>query len=792
MPVPTLPTPPNRFVGREDDVKELAELVSVCRSVTLCGTGGIGKTRLALRVAESTGGSFGDGVWLAELADLAEETTLLQRLVSVLGLNVQSGASTYDEVAAALSQGRQLLVLDNCEHLIDACAVLADRLLASCPSLTILATSREPLRIPGETLWRVPPMTLLPSPDNAPSDAELLFLERARAAAPHEEFDRASVQSLCSALDGIPLAIELAAAMTRVLSVSQITERLSDRFALLSGGPRTAPARQQTLLATVEWSDDMLSADARALVRQLTVFRGGWTLDLAEAVCTDVEDLLGSMTELVDKSLILVDGRPGGRTRYRMLDTVRDFARSAMTEEEETRLRIRHLDCMAALSREGGLLVAHGRTGIQRFYVVFEAIIPNLFHAVAFADATGRPRTGLRALTDMQFAILGHGKFEEYLNGLDRMLAHADIEPWLRGRALAIRAMIGAYCGDYAAAAKACAEAIPLSTGPKGRPALSLASLLAGVLEVEGGLTGEEVIARAKADGDLGMRVVAHLVGAQAAQRRGALREAAESYDKMVALIAKDNYWPRAMGIIGLAEVAEARGDLTAALEHYANAKELLFDAEDAIDHRNERIRCLTGLGRVALRTGDRARAATLLRQSLELFRGLGMRAYAWELVAALSLLASREGDHARSVVLAGAADALRERTPTAEGGAEEILDPARKSLGQAEVDRLWREGRLMPWNRVVARALAPSEARVIDFPQPGPGTGQVPRGPLTERESEIAALVARGLSNRRLAEELYISQATAARHVSNILAKLGFSSRAQIASWVAAHQVER
>ncbi|GAA3205526.1 ATP-binding protein [Actinocorallia longicatena] len=789
----TLPHAASAFIGRTDDVTELVGLVPACRLVTLCGPGGIGKTRLAVRVGQETGAAFGDGVWLVELADLHDGGPLLERLASSLGLDPVPGTDVpgggFATVSAALSTGRQLLILDNCEHLVEACATLCTDLMAACPSLTILATSREPLRIHGENLWRVPPLALQPAAPFVRSDAESLFLARAGAAAPHADWSAVraeTVRDLCAQLDGVPLAIELAAAMTRVLSVEQIADLLSDRFRLLRDGPRTAPARHRTLRATVEWSHQMLGDDARTLLRRLTVFRGGWTLSLAEAVAPDVTDVLGSLTDLVDKSFVLVDGRPGGQTRYRMLDTIRDFARDKFTPEEDATLRGLHLDGMAAIGVVCSDLVTRQdpdrRPELQRYYAMCEGVLPNFFAALDFAAASGRTATGLKLLTDIQLGVLGHGMFEEWLTVLDRLLGAEGTESVpdaLRGKALAFRSMICLFCGDLDGAALAASRALRSCSETEGRSGLVAASVVAHVLGLPGGLSAERALAVAQEDRDRGLQYLVHYGIGQAAQFAGRLREAGEAYDRMLEVLRGANDWGMALGLIGLAQISETRGDLPAALRHYEMARELLFDPDFSIDYRGERIRCLIGLGRVAARVGDHATAGVRLREGIELCRELGVRVHGRELVEALAQLSLRQGDHVRAVLLAGAADALTDAAATT--GSPGILGPARAAIGAAEVTRLWSQGRVMPWNRVVEQALTQAGP-----PQPDRVALIRPDGLLTDRETEVTLLVGRGLSNRRIAEELTISQATAARHVSNILAKLGYSSRAQIATWVA------
>ncbi len=365
-----LPSQLSSFVGRAKELNEIAKLIGKSRLVTLTGAGGIGKTRLSLEAARKIASDFPDGVWCIELAPLSDATFVPQAVVNTLGLIEQSGRSPVSILTDFLRAKRAFLVLDNCEHLIQACAQLAETLLQNCPDLRILATSREALEIAGETLYLVPPLTL---PDRAHvaleslSDYEAvqLFVERARSTLAGfmlTQDNAPAIAQICHHLDGIPLAIELAAARVKLLSVDEIAARLGDRFQLLTSGARTALLRHQTLRALIDWSYDLLSEPERVLLRRLSVFAGGWTLEAAESVCIDVgqdavlsgeavskddilpSDVLDLLTSLVNKSLIIVKREQGKETRYHMLETIRQYALEKLwTAGEGDVSRQRHL-----------------------------------------------------------------------------------------------------------------------------------------------------------------------------------------------------------------------------------------------------------------------------------------------------------------------------------------------------------------------------------------------------------------------------------------------------------------
>jgi predicted ATPase len=355
-----LPVQLSTFVGRETEIAEARRLLSETHLLTLTGSGGTGKTRLSLQLAAEVLPEYPDGAWVVELAPLAGPAYLVPALAAVFDVRETPGRPLLDVVTDYLRAKHLLLVLDNCEHLIDACARLADDLLHACPGLKLLASSREALGVAGETAYRVPSLAL-PNPQAATpaslarSEAARLFVERAQAAQPRFALtlsNAPAVAAICWRLDGIPLALELAAARVRVLSVEQILARLDDRFRLLVGGSRTALPRQQTLRALVDWSYDLLPDDERRLLRQMGVFAGGATLEAAEAVGADANaHVLSLLTQLVNKSLVAVDdpayaGSDSGAARYRLLETIRQYAREKLLDEkggEAEGARNRHL-----------------------------------------------------------------------------------------------------------------------------------------------------------------------------------------------------------------------------------------------------------------------------------------------------------------------------------------------------------------------------------------------------------------------------------------------------------------
>lgn len=370
-----LPDQLTSFVGRDGELREIAHAIEETRLLTLTGAGGAGKTRLALQSVADALERFGDGAWWVELAALTDPELVGEELVAAIGIRPLPGMSAIEASCAHLAERQALVVLDNCEHLLSACAEAAERLLRGCPRLSVLATSRTPLGVAGETEWRVPSLSL-PSPEPArepiealgQSDAVRLFIERARKARPNfavNNENAAGVAEICYALDGLPLAIELAAARVRMLSVEQIAAGLGDRFHLLTRGARTALPRHQTLRACVDWSHELLSDRERILLRRLAVFAGGFTLDVVEDVCQgdglERVAILDLLSSLVDRSLVVAEER-GPAVRYRLLETIRQYASERLLEAgEQEVLRDRHGDAYLALVEEAAFYLAGHR-----------------------------------------------------------------------------------------------------------------------------------------------------------------------------------------------------------------------------------------------------------------------------------------------------------------------------------------------------------------------------------------------------------------------------------------------
>ncbi|MFC9973399.1 LuxR C-terminal-related transcriptional regulator [Spirillospora sp. NPDC127200] len=886
-----LPAESDVFVGRERDVADLCGLLETLRAVTLCGAGGIGKTRLAVRVARTVQAAGSGGVRYVDLAGVAVDgppRPAARRVAAVLGV-AEERRPLADTIADALGSCPALLVLDNCEHLVAECAELAETLLARCPGLRVLATSREPLRLAGETVWRVPPLE--------PDEAVRLFVERARAVRP-DFAATGSVEEVSRALDGVPLALELAAARVRVLSVEQIAERLGDRFRLLSAGDRTAPPRQRTLRAAIDWSHDLLGHPERVLLRRLSVF-SGWTLGQAELVCVDEtgagelppEDLLDLMTALVDKSLVAVVDDVAGETRFRLLDSIRQYAAERLAEAGETAaIRDRHRDAvLEAAERHAELALAEmPATWAERaaLFGWYDAELANVRAALSWSMERGAIEEGLRVCTALRTYWIVRGRVAEWAEWTDRFLARAARLPdYVLGPALAGRAQLAIGGRDFALAADRAERALEpcRRAGDDFMAATALITLAEAHTHTgrfdEAAARLDEADPLTAGEGQEWNRGYALSARGYLRLREGRLREAGELLEAGLRTMREiDHLWGAAHALIGLGRLAGLRGDPAAARRHFEAALPALTE----VGARPETARALAGTGRVALEQGDLAAARAALTRCLELSRSAGARLDIARALEAFAELVACEGDLRGAVLLAGAAAGMRSadmagqaagqpagkhagqhggqhggqaaghaggqgRRPGTGARLERTLEPIRRRFGEPMVAQLWGQGRVTPADDAIAYALrrtagaapapvAPSEgepparssvpspmpspvplAAPIVEPRPEPPAGTTapsagtpagrpaapplalpldapvaapvtPPSTLTAREREIAALVARGLSNRGIADELVISPATVARHVTNILTKLGFASRAQVAAWAVEH----
>src|SRR5258706_1845669 len=711
-PKDNLPHALTTFIGREKEVVELVDLLGTTRLLTLTGAGGCGKTRLAIQVAARVRERFADGAWLVELASLTDPGLIPQTVADVVGVKERPGKSLTDTIGEHVAQRSLLLVLDNAEHLLEASAVLADALLTRCGNLAILATSRERLGITGEATYRVPSLSM--------PESERLFADRARLQQPGFEVTKgnaAALASICRRLDGIALAIELAAVQVRALSMEELSARLDERFGLLVGGSRAALPRHRTLRSLMDWSYELLAEDEKTMLRRVSVFLGGWTLEAAEQVCGKaggggVPELLASLT---DKSLVFAEASTG-TTRYRMLETVRHYARDRLrATDEETRLKRSHLAHFIALGEEAdrNLRGPGGAAGLDRLEMAHD----NVRAALSFAaESPGDGPGGMQLAGAVWRFWMYRGHVSEGRALLAEQLAQprdasADA---LRARCLHCAACLAGLVGDLPVARKLAEEGIEIRRRIGDPLALSISvEGLGGVLWK----LGENVAARACFEENLAiyreLGGQAHI--ANALNNIGLALRNLEDFDGARAMNEQALVLRRALGdrrgigasLHSLAEIVHHTGALASAREMLDEAVKIYQELDDQYAVAT----AWTALAAVMCDQGDEDGASTLLRESLATSMKLGDQSNACDALRGLGDALSNR-DAARAAVLWGAAEHMQEElgafsAPDMRWRNEAAVARARAALGDAAAfDLAWREGRAMSVDQAAQYAL--------------------------------------------------------------------------------------
>jgi predicted ATPase len=729
-----LPIQLTSFIGREKEIAEIKRLLSnegSVRLLTLTGHGGCGKTRLALQSASGLLDDFHDGVWLIELAPLADPALLPQTVAAVLGLKEEPDRPLLSTLANHLRGKRILLILDNCEHLVQASAQLADALLHACPEVHILATSREMLGISGERALIVSSLSM-PDPHESPSvellnqyEAVKLFAERARTVMPGftlTDENSIAITQICQRLDGIPLALELAAARLRMLPVEQIAARLNDSFRLLTGGSRTVLPRHQTLQALIDWSYELLTHSEQVVFRRLAVFAGGWTLEAAEAVCIGegikTDEVFDLLAHLLDKSLVLAEEH-SKTARYRMLETIRQYALSKLAASGAADIvRRRHAEYYLALAEQGGagvsILVG---TRAQFDHIVIEN--DNLRAALAWSQsAQGGAELGLQLAGAVGGFWTLYGYWSEGRGWLEGALAHADLErvdnTQSRAQALDHLGFMCTLQGDYEAGKAPLTHSLKLfqESGDVSSSAGMLHRL--GILARE---HGDTTIARLRLEESLEIfrklgdktfiAGVLNTLGEVLVMQEDA-EGAARLLDESLALnqeVGHPNNTGWALNHLG--HVAQLQGE-------YERATRL--HQESLPFFREVGLRWLgipfahQGLGETALAQGDASLAATHLAKALGFFYDLGDRAGVSWCLAGIAGVAALNEEPERAAWLWGAAEALRQSIGTREAPAshathERLKNEVRKQLGQAMFHAKWAEGQSASVEEAVSEA---------------------------------------------------------------------------------------
>ena len=755
-----LPAEASSFIGRRRELAELRKKLAGARLVCLAGPGGVGKTRLAVRGATDLARGFAGGAWMVELAQVQDPALVGNAVMAALDLRDQTATEPLPLLRSYLQDKELLLVVDNCEHMLEAAAQLVTEVIRAAPGVRVIATSREPLSVSGEHVVPVPPLELPAAVAAEPlsrlrqNEAVLLFTERAVAASGNFELiasNQAAVVDLCRRLDGLPLAIELAAVRTRALTVEQILDRLTDRFSLLTGGSRAALPRHQTLRTTIDWSHDLLETAERALLRRLGVFAGRFTLEDVESVCAfdDVPaaralDLLSS---LVDKSLVMREDAKGGAC-YRLHETMREYTHLKLREaSEEDVVELRCADYYVSRCQRGAEQPA--RYELPGWLEWMELEIDNIRSVLRRCLIQADYARGTELACSIGWYWITRAT-SEGVRWLDELLASGPDTPALGGLPYFLRGFLAVLQTDPAAARPPLARAVILARDA-GQLRLLAESLAIG--SVAANMAGDRTAARRLLDES---QVVA------------------EGTDEPSAMLAS----LQARALNGLFE-----GDLDTVRASSSEGVRLSRETGDTYGLEM----LLINLGSAALLTGELHQAQPLFAEALRISDEIDDRVAQYILLDLLGCHAASSGRARRAAQLLGAAEAVRigvgaTLLPTAAPLVAQAETAAVAALGASSFEAEFDAGKRLSRDAAIRTALGEPAHVVAATPD------DASMAPLAKREADVARLVAEGLSNRQIGARLFISERTVDSHVRSILNKLGFNSRAQIAGWMASN----
>ncbi len=784
------------FVGRRREMAELQDRLRECRLLTLAGPGGCGKTRLALELAARGQKQFADGAWPVELAAVTDENLVSRTVAAALGVQEQTGQSIDSLLLTFLRSKDMLLILDNCEHLLDHVAQLADAILRGCAQVRIVVTSREPLNLPGELTWRVPAMSLpdlraqKPAERLAESDAVALFVDRARIGQPSFELDTKNsmvVAQICIRLDGIPLAIELAATLMKVLTLEQILDRLEQRFRVLTGGSRTVMPRHRTLRAAFDWSYELLSEPERRVFRRLSVFAGSFALDAVEAVCGEPADepILDLVTQLIDKSMVMADQTTSSIARYRLLETLREYGSEKLDSSgERDAIRRRHAEYFirVAEAAEGNLRGPHQTLTLKELELEHD----NLRVALAWSRDSAF-EIGLRLAVSLTRFWLMRGFWGEGRGWLSAELAKPVKDRRLYARGLLGAATLAEWHGDYPASKRLAEQSLESFRD----------------LDDQAGVAGSliELGRTAYFQGNLDLaysQLTAALDAGRACRDRWAVARALIELGQVAWRLA-DYFRARDLVDEGLKIFRDLgdRYDLLYAVDYLGHAAHGLKEYGLALQQFEESLaiarelndlwgiaHAWSNLGDVAVDQRQLDAARSHYVAASDLHQQLGRPAGLLTCLEGFASLAGARGEYERALILEAACARLRETTGTGwrldmRTRVESWLPAAREKLGKAAAAKAESRGSSMSLDDAFHFSL---EAAA----RPPGGSRHAKDGVhrLTRREEDVATLVARGLTSKQIAARLFISERTAETHVDRILTKLDFHSRTQIAVW--------
>ncbi len=723
-----LPLQLSSFVGREKELREIQKLVQVARLLTLTGTGGAGKTRLSLQVAANVIDQFQHGVWFVELAPLSDPNLVTQVVATTLGLREPAGRTLIDLLKEHLRDKKLLLILDNCEHVIEACAQWADTLLRAASHLKILASSREALGVTGEITYPVPPLSFPKIEMQADIEtltqyeSVRLFVERARAVQPSfavTEANAAALAQICQRLDGIPLALELAAARVRGLTVEQIAARLDDRFRLLTSTSRTVLPRQQTLRAAIDWSYSLLSDTERVLFQQLSVFAGGWSLEAAEQVAAghrlQREDVLDVLMRLVDKSLVVVE-QQASVARYRFLETIREYAQETLLESGEeyvTRVQNRHLDYFLSFVQAVDQMLRGAEQ--KSALVALDRELDNLRAALAWSSKSNNVEAELRLATGLWRYWRVRSYFSEGRNWLEDALAKSEqAAPSARAKALLGAGSLANYQADYARAHQLLQKSLALHRALDDKQGIAYCLNLLSHGEM---MMGNFAAARAALEESLAIfrelgdtRGVGyslyflgsmHLSSDDLAAARPLLEESLRH------LKAAGDRWWVGNTLIQLGWGIHRQGEHENAIQMFDEALQISAQFGDT----RGTARALLYIAEAKCSQGEFVVAREKYNQALKHFHEIGDKFWGTVCLEGLGLLAVEQNDARRAAVLLGAAEHTHELLGAPMLAAyrpsyESCTARARTQLGEREFNAAWAEGRALTYDEAIQFAM--------------------------------------------------------------------------------------
>ena len=754
-----LPAELTSFVGRRSELREVKRQLATTRLLTLTGSGGAGKTRLALRAATEMSRGFADGASLVLLASIQDPMLVPQAVFGALGVHDLSSGLSLSSLADYLAGKRLLLVLDNCEHLLDGCATLAGTLLRSCPGLHVLATSRQPLGIVGEVRMDVPPLSLPEDGDETSleqvlsCDAVELLAERAAAVVPGFAVDAdnaAAVAGLCRRLDGIPLALELAAVRLGSLSLDQLSQGLTKELSVLGCGNRGAEARQQTLEAAIGWSYGLLSEQERLLWARLSVFAGGFEDDAAIAVCADTrlpeDQIAGLLGALVEKSILKRQLRGSG-ARYWLLDTIRQYGRQRLRElGEEAVTQKRHLEWICALGKLAGIWDASQAEVLNRIHREQD----NLWAALDFCRGHASEVAAAAELAqDLYVYWTCRGPFSDVRRVASSLIDVTPPESLPRARLLWVAATMAIAQNDHDACAALSEESLRIAT------LLKDAELVGWAMDY---------------------LAIAHWIA-------GDLAEAARLCESTLTLARLMHLPQLELGVLTvLAAVVLYAGEVDRAFELGGQCLQLSRECGELL----ARGYVLNFLAQAEWSRGDRRRGEALAREAATCKHELDDRNGLTIALETLAGMAADAGEHERAASLLGCAERVRTESSLTviqpfRPQHERSVSIAVQGIGQAAFEAAFQRGRAMTIAEGVAYAIQDKQP-----PKSAPAVKPVPRAVLTRRQLDIARLVADDLSNSQIAARLFLSERTVETHISNIFNKLGVNSRVQLTRWIA------